>query len=350
MARRHEASVDWKHLVVPGVALGVVVIIAALAIWSFFAQQFLVTQPDPLPKVTVVTADPHSRLAAGWVRLLTAAEMNPTLVPLETFNPIEGVVVFCDIQQIPPRLADLLAKFVQRGGAVAFVGTPPQTPIGNFRLLSEPGVSDPVMKFGENASPVLARLNPGWSITGRPAHVAFLKETPHMGVDVRWAVNSRAVVMHIEEHGARYLWFGLDPDAIPQDNELLVLLRTAFRWVARQPISEGAVGAPDAAKALTPEARRRARKDGFTFRVDRTKDANILAVRMTNNGGIPLPNPTVKVWLPPRVTKVALGGDIIMRRNASLIGETQEGACTVSLPTLGRNVDRVLKVEIVERK
>ncbi len=350
MARRHDPSVDWKHLVVPGLALAAVVVVAALAIWSFVSQQFLVTAPDPLPKVTVVTVDPHSRLAAAWVRLLTAAEMNPTLVPLDTFDPIEGVVLFCDIPQIPPRLQVLLQKFVRRGGALAFAGTPPETPIGGFRLLADSGTSDATMKFGENASPVLARLNPGWTVNGRRTHVAFLRESPSMAVDVRWAISSRAVVMHVEQDGARYLWFGLDPDAVPQDNELLVLLRTAFRWVAGQPISEGAVGTPDAAKAMTPEARRAARRDGFTFRVDRTQRANVLAVRMINNGGVPLPNPTVKVWLPPRVTKVALGGDLIMRRNASLNGETQEGACTVSLPELGRNVDRVLKLKIVEER
>ena len=350
MARRHEARVDWTHLVVPGVAATLVVIIGALAIWSFLSQQFLVTAPDPLPKVTVVTADPHSPLAAAWVRLLTAAEMNPTLVPLDTFDPIEGVVVFCDIPQIPPRLAVLLAKFVQRGGAIAFAGTPPATPIGRFRLLTEPGTLDSVIRFAEQASPVLARLNPGWTVKVRPATVALLKETPHMSVDARWATNSRAVAMHLEQDGARYLWFGLDPDFTPQDLQLLVLLRTAFRWVAGQPISEGAVGSPDAAKALTPEARRRARKDGFTFRVDSTQNRNLLAVRMINNGTVSLPNPTVKVWLPPRVTKVALGGDFIMRRNASLTGETEEGACTVSLPALGRGADRVLKVEIVARR
>jgi hypothetical protein len=348
---RHDARVDWKHLVVPGLALLAVVIVGAIAIWSFIAGRLLVTEPEPLPKVTVVTVDPRSRLAAAWVRLLTHAEMSPTLVPLETFDPIEGVVVFCDIPEIPPRLADLLVEFVNRGGALAFVGTPPATTIGRFHLSADAGLSDSTFKLGENASPVLARLHPGWSQPVRRSPVALLKESPRMIVDARWATNSRAVAMHIEIEGARYLWFGLDPDALlGDDTQLMVLLRTAFRWVAGQPVSDGAVGPAQSAKTLTPDARRKARQNGFAFSVDRSPNPRMLTVRMVNGGGIPLPNPTVKVWMPPRVTKVALAGDVFMTRNATLTGVPEEGACLISLPSLTRNEDRVFKLEIVERR
>jgi hypothetical protein len=348
---RHDARVDWKHLVVPGLALLAVVIVGAIAIWSFIAGRLLVTEPEPLPKVTVVTVDPRSRLAAAWVRLLTHAEMSPTLVPLETFDPIEGVVVFCDIPEIPPRLADLLVEFVNRGGALAFVGTPPATTIGRFHLSADGGLSDSTFKLGENASPVLARLHPGWSQPVRRSPVALLKESPRMIVDARWATNSRAVAMHIEIEGARYLWFGLDPDALlGDDTQLMVLLRTAFRWVAGQPVSDGAVGPAQSAKTLTPDARRKARQNGFAFSVDRSPNPRMLTVRMVNGGGIPLPNPTVKVWMPPRVTKVALAGDVFMTRNATLTGVPEEGACLISLPSLTRNEDRVFKLEIVERR
>src|SRR6186997_27226 len=111
MARRHDARVDWKHLVVPGLALALVLIVGAVAIWSFIERQSLVIQPETLPKITIVTKDPSSKLAASWVRLLTDAQMNPTLVPLETFDPIEGVVVFCDIPDLPPRTVALLEEF-----------------------------------------------------------------------------------------------------------------------------------------------------------------------------------------------------------------------------------------------
>lgn len=351
MARRHDVRVDWKHLVVPGIALAVVLIIGALAIWSFIERQALVIQPETLPKITIVTKDPSSRLAAAWVRLLTKAEMNPTLVPLETFDPIEGVVVFCDIPEIPPRTVSLLEEFVTKGGALVFAGAPPRTAIGAFHLFADSGVSDSMMKLGENASPVLARLTPGWSIPMRRTKVPLLKESPRMGVDARWAVNSRAVVMHQEIKGARYLWFGFDPDALTRDDaQLNVMLRTAFRWAAGQPVSDGAVGAPQTAKTLTPDARKDARVNRFTFSVNRSKDERLLTVRMTNGGGTVLANPTVKVWMPPRVTKVALAGDLIMRRNATLTGVPEEGACLISLPSLTRNEDRVLKLEIVAER
>lgn len=129
MARRHEARVDWKHLAFYGAAAAVMAIIGLVAIWAFIERQSLVIQPEPLPKITLVTHDASSPLAASWVRLLTNAELQPTLVPLETFDPIEGVVVFCDVDEIPARLATPLVNFVSHGGSIAFVGKPPATPI-----------------------------------------------------------------------------------------------------------------------------------------------------------------------------------------------------------------------------
>ncbi|HEX8154962.1 MAG TPA: hypothetical protein VF698_17650, partial [Thermoanaerobaculia bacterium] len=81
--------------------------------------------------------------------------------------------------------------------------------------------------------------------------------------------------------------------------------------------------------------------------VDRSPDPELYTIRMINRGGLPMSNPTVKVWLPPNVTRVALSGDFIMRRNATLIGVPEEGACLVSLPRLTRNEDRVMKLKIV---
>lgn len=348
MARRHESRVHWKHLAVYGVIVGIVVAIGAVAIWSFIEKQTLVIAPEPLPKITVVTADPRSRLAASWVRLLTKAELSPTLVPLEKFDPIEGVVLFCDIPTLPPRLAEMLDVFVHRGGALAFVGMPPQTPIGNFRITADVGLSDGTLRFSEAVSPVLARLNPGHEVPMRRTSVAFLKESPRMNVDARWKDNARAVIMHMEDRGARYLWMGLDPDQLVRDDrQVHLLMRTAFRWVAGQPVSDGAIGPPQLAKTLTPDARRDARENRFAFSVDRLPNPKLFSIRMTNRGGLPLSNPTVKVWLPPRVTEVTLAGDIIMKRNATLTGVPEDGSCLVSLPRLGRNEDRVMKLKIV---
>jgi hypothetical protein len=208
-----------------------------------------------------------------------------------------------------------------------------------------------VIKMSETVSPILARLNPGYELPVKPRPVPLLRESPRMVVDARWKDNARAVIMHMEESGGRYLWLGFDPTALRRDDpQLMLLLRTAFRWAAGQPVSDGAVGAAQAAKTLTPAARRDARDGHFAFSVDRMPNPHLFSVRMTNRGGLPLPNPTVKIWLPPRVTKVALAGGWVMRRNATLTGVPEEGACLVSLPNLTRNEDRVLKLRIVETR
>lgn len=351
MARRQEATVPPKLLIIYGSVLVVVVIIGIVAIWSFIEQQSVVIQPEPLPKVTVVTTRASSQLGAAWVRLLNAAELQATLVPLETFDPIEGVVIFCDVETIPPRLAALLEEFVRRGGALAFVGAPPQTPIGRFRLFYEMGEGSGGVRFSEHVSPVLARLVPGYIVQAKPARVALLKETPRMVVDARWAGNERAAVMHMERDGARYLWFGFDPRQLGQRNDrtLHLMLRTAFRWIAGQPVSDGAVGDPQSAKTFTPDARRKARGD-FGFSVDRMRKEDHFSIRMVNRGGIPLLNPTVKLWVPPDVTKVAFSGSIIMYRDASLTGIPEDGTVLVSLPRLRRNEDRVMKLEVIARR
>jgi len=351
MARRHEATVASKHLVIYGAMLLVVALIGVMAIWSFIEQQTIVIQPEPLPKVTVVTTRASSQLGASWVKLLNSAELQATLVPLETFDPIEGVVVFCDVEDIEPRLAMLLEEFVRRGGAIAFVGTPPQTPIGKFRLFYEEGEAGGGMRLSEHVSPVLARLTPGYTVAARKRQVALLKETPRMVVDARWTDNERAAVMHMERDGARYLWFGFDPRQLgPKgDQTLHLMLRTAFRWIAGQPVSDGAVGEPQTAKTFTPDARRKARQ-GFGFSVDRMRNEDMFSIRMVNRGGIPISNPTVKLWVPPDVTKVAFKGSIIMYRDASLTGIPEDGTVLVSLPRLRRNEDRVMKLKVIGRR
>jgi hypothetical protein len=177
--------------------------------------------------------------------------------------------------------------------------------------------------------------------------VAFLKETPRMVIDARWKANARAVIMHMEQAGTRFLWFGFEPDAVPHDDrQLQLLLRTAFRWVAGQPVSEGAIGPAQMAKTLSPNARRQARAKHFVFSVDPLPNRRLFSIRMSNRGTTALENPTVKVWLPPGVTKVRLAGDFIMKRNATITGVPEEGACLVSLPRLTPNEDRVMKLKI----
>jgi hypothetical protein len=195
-------------------------------------------------------------------------------------------------------------------------------------------------------------LNPGYELATKPVKVALLKESPHMVVDARWKTSARAVVMHVEEKGARTIWFGFDPESLvkEEDNQMMLLLRTAFRWVSGQPVSDGAVGPAQVASTLTPAARREAREGRFAFSVDRLSNPKLFSVRMTNRGGAPLENPTVKIWLPPGVTEVALSGDFIMKRNATLSGVPEEGACVVSLPSLTSNEDRIMKLRIVNSR
>ena len=351
LRRLHEGKVQWKHIAVYLPVLLLVVLIGAFVLWSFFEKQSVLIDPAPLPKVTLVTSDPRSPLTAAWVRLLTDAEMQPTLVPLDKVEVLQGVVVLCDVATLPPALANDIADFVSKGGAVAVIGQPPATPIGSVTMSADSGTSDPSMKFTEAVSPVLARLDPGHQVWVKESPVAFLKETPRMFVDVRWSTNSRAVIMHMEKDGSRYLWFGFDPNALSnEDRQLLLLLKTAFRWVAGQPVSEGAVGSQAAATTFTPAARGEAHTRGFSFSVDRLRNPKQFSVRMSNRGNTPLQNPTVKVWLPPGVTQVALGGDVLMKRSVLLTGAPEEGACLISRPRLGRGEERVMKLEIVAQR
>src|ERR1044072_6468263 len=99
-----------------GLIVAVVLIVGTTAIWAFIAKQSLVINPEPLPKVAVVTADAHSPQAAAWARALVKAGLPATLVPLETFDSIDGVTVLCDVPSIPPRLNAALA----RSGGIVF--------------------------------------------------------------------------------------------------------------------------------------------------------------------------------------------------------------------------------------
>jgi hypothetical protein len=348
-ARHHEARVHWKHIAIYVPILLVVTLLGGIAIWSFIERQSLVIAPEPLPRVTLVTTDPRSPLTASWVRLLTSAEMEPTLVPVEQVETLQGVVVLCDLAEVPAPLAASLAEHMRHGGALAILGTPPVTPIGTLRLIADHGTSDNAFKLSETASPILARLNPGYELAVRPAPVAFLKETPRMHVDARWRTNARAVAMHMEVSDSRVLWLGLAPDALVQPNnaQIMLLLRTAFRWLGGQPVSDGAMGDPTQARTMTPDARRLARNERFAFSVERLKDKTMFGVRLANRGGRPITNPTVQVWLPPGVTQVALAGDWIMKRGATISGNQQDGACVISLSSLSRNEDRVMKLRIV---
>lgn len=347
--RLHNAHVEWKHVAPYVILLLLVLLLGVFAIWSFFERQSFVLDAIPLPKVTVVTANPSSQLAAAWVRLFNDAELQSTLVTADKVEALQGVIVLCDIWSLPPALSANLDRFLAKGGAVVVIGAPPATPLGGLQLTADSGVSDTAVKLGESASPLLSRLAPGAEVWLRPAKVAFLKETPRMAVDARWRTNARAAVMHVENGRARYVWIGVDADALPPagNNDLTLLVRNAFRWAGGEAVSDGAVGAAAETKTFGPQTRRAARAAHFAFSVDQLRDHRQFGVRMVNRGAAPLENPTVKIWLPPSVREVELAGDLLMRRGATLTAIPDEHACLVALPSLGRNAERVLKLKVV---
>src|SRR5688572_6758852 len=57
--RHHEARVHWKHIAIYVPIVLVVTALGGIAIWSFIERQSLVIAPEPLPRVTLVTADPR---------------------------------------------------------------------------------------------------------------------------------------------------------------------------------------------------------------------------------------------------------------------------------------------------
>ena len=343
-SRHHEGHVAWKHVALYASVVLLVTFLGGFAIWSYFERQSLVIVPHPLPRLTLVTADPRSPLTAAWVRLLTDAAIEPALVPASQAQNLQGVVALCDLSDVPAPIAASIAQHLRRGGGVLILGAPPATPIGPLHLAADRGTSDDGFKVSESPSPILARLNPGSELPARRGPVPFLSETPRMHVDARWRVGARAAVMHMDLGSARVLWFGLQPDAVPESPALLLMLRTGVRWLGGQPVSDGAVGDATQAAAMAPAARRLARSERFAFSVEPLRDGDSFGVRMANRWNRPIASPTVQVWLPPGASRVALGGDWIMRRGATLSADGENGACVISLPSLGRDEERLLKL------
>jgi len=289
-AKHHEAHVHWKHIAVYVPIVVLVTLLGGLAIWSFIEKQSLVIVPQPIPRVTLETADPNARLTASWVRLLHTAGVEATVVSSAAAR--DQLIVRC-------------------GRGVAYPAVPGR------------GAPGDALELSAAPSPILARLTPKGEIPARAAPAALLDEKPGMRIDMRWRNSARAAVMHMEEPEARVLWIGFDPDAVAANPALLLMLRTSVRWLAGQPISSG-------------------RSDQFAFSVEPLRDRRSFAVTMMNRGDGRIDKPSVQLWLPPGVSQVALGGDWLMRRGASLT--RQEDTWVVSLPSLGRREERVLKL------
>ena len=62
-----EGKVQWKHIALYVPVLLLVIVVGAFALWSFFEKQSVrVVEPLPLPKVSLITADPQSPVTAAW--------------------------------------------------------------------------------------------------------------------------------------------------------------------------------------------------------------------------------------------------------------------------------------------
>lgn len=344
----HDHRIDWRAILFYGLASALVLIVGGVVLFSFFEKQSLLASiaPEPLPRVTIVTQDPNSKLAAGWVSLLTRSEFSPTLVPMERFEPVSGVVAVCGIDQVSPRLIQQLDQIVSSGGGLVVLGAPPD----NYPLLgltSKPGMSDSVLRLSDAVSPLMARVNPGHEMGGKPVPVALIDETPKMSVDARWKDSARAAVVHYPFQKSRVVWLGFDPDALflPDDRQMSLFLRTAMRWADGQPVSDGAIGTPVSAKTFSPEARMDARASGFSFSVDRLEKEGVFSVRVTNRGKKRISNPTVRFWFPPGVGSISLAGSYVSRRRVDLVPLPEEDSVLVTLPVLEPNENRYFKLK-----
>ncbi len=346
---RHDHATPRGMVAIYGAASVVVLAVGAIAIWGFLERQALrsTLAPEPLPPVTVVTSDPDSDLAASWVDLLTRAEFAPTLVPVERYTPAEGVLALAGVQVLTPALEEGIRRKIAEGGGIAVLGPPPS---GSDRLLGlavTPGEPSTLLRVAEAASPVLARIRPGHEIAFARHEPPFLEENPAMHVDARWDGSARAAIAHYRLQRARILFFGFDPDSLsnPRDVDLGLLLRTAFRWVASQPVSDAALGMPAASKTLSPASRIRALDSKMTWSFDRLEEPGAFVLRIRNGGDENLPNPSVKIWYPERIDGLELAGNWFSRRNLDITPIDDEHAAVVSLTGLRPHEDRFIRIE-----
>lgn len=342
---RHEAANHGRAIVLYGIASLIVLAIGVVAIWSFVERQSIrrTLAPEPLPEITILTSHPDSTLAAGWVDLLTRAQFSPTLVSFENFVPSDGVFAIVGVDRTTPGLERAIADHLAARGGIAVLGSPPAGSSLGFK--APPGPSGETLRLAEASSPVLARVRPGHQLSLAPHEAALLEESPSMNIDARWEGSSRAAIAHWSHGGGRVLFFGFDPSALwhPADEDLLLLLRTAFRWVASQPVSDAAIGMPAAAKTLTAASRIRAQNARLAWSFDRLESEGEFVLRIRNGSREALENPTVKIWYPETISSLELSGALFGRRNVNL-DITNDRAAIVSLTSLRAHEDRYIPI------
>ena len=349
MGRHGDHGIGWRALAFYGITSALVLIVASLALHFFFERQSLRGDiaPEPLPSVVLVSEREEDPLAAAWVTQLTEADFAPSLVTPQNLRETDGLLVLCNITSTAAPTLALVEKHIKKGGGLILIGSVPEALRPLTGMSTEPGVSGTAIKVGETISPVLARVHPGHEIGLRAGPVATLVEGAETVIDARWRENARAVVAHRITGASRVVWLGFDPSRLHTrgDRHLGLMLRTAMRWAAGQPVSDGASGtSATVARTLAPAARVESRAMRLTFSVDRLQKPGLFSVRIMNKGKLRLNNPTVQFWLPPGTKHVELMGSLISRRSVSLIPVDGEGAVLITLPSLAPNEERVMRL------
>ena len=273
---------------------------------------------SPLPKVVLV-AEERDGQAADWLTALVAAGADVSLVDPSQYEPGPHLLVLGSLAEVPAALAGDLRRRIEQGGGIMITGPiPPE--VAELLRAGTTGVekSDGDLRLAEQASPLLARVRPGFStpVTGSGER---LDERPFMTIDARFAEPPRAALAHWTAGRARLTWFGFttSEDALVQVPMMAVLVRAAVRWTAGQPVSDGASGAPREISTFSPDSRLNAQDEGLGFSAERSDDDEI-EVTAVHRGTESLSNPVVRVWLPPGSRSVSVQRSIFARPAATL--------------------------------
>ena len=197
------------------------------------------------------------------------------------------------------------------------------------------------------ASPILARVAVDHLFRHSSSAVPVLNETPEMEVDARWDGTSRAAVAHWTSEGEHFVWLGFSPDSLnsPADPQLKILMRTAARWAANQPVSDGALLPESGTPTFDPGARAAAQSGGLAYSVEATEWPGVYGVRIWNRTDSAIDNPAVAVWLPEGGKReVSLWGSPILSRFAEVI--PQGDYHVVHLRSLNPRGERLLALEV----
>lgn len=329
---------------------GVSVLVLALAVVAvamWVQRQLLLQQiaAEPLPSVAIVTQDREAASVAAWVRLLSDAKIGTKVIsPDEIPQDGESVLALCAIDTVSGAQLNAVEQHLARAGGVLILGPLARPLAERLRASASITTTHGMLQLASEASPVLARATPGHEIWFNGGEIALLDETPEMQIDARWRDSGRAAIAHYRARDGRVVWFGIDPGAMHRgrDDVVEIILRTAARWAAGQPVSDAASGDPAAAKALSPAARQAARR--LSFSADRLKTRSQLMLRVTNRNGAAVDFVTVKVWLPDGAGRAKLQRPLFGRIDAAV--EEADDGILVSMTRLAPHEERLVKLKL----